>query len=220
MTESSFTSATTASKVSRGLAMLLAFGMLASLSLGALWLVKSLYDTVSVTQAAGVFALTITPGAAVASVFITNWMNQKRDVAQALRRQKLPMYTRFMEFWFKALAATKDASAQISDADKAVFFREFSRDLVVFGSSNFIREYGRFKANYLTGDTGATSSVMAAAFEDLLFKIREDVGQDNDDMKRGDILRLFINGLDDELSNLPQRPRARKRDTDHAPMST
>jgi hypothetical protein len=47
-------------------------------------------------------------------------------------------------------------------------------------------------------DSGSLASLVA--FEKVLLAIREDLGHDNSALKRGDLLRLFVNEDDDDES--------------------
>ena len=71
-----------------------------------------------------------------------------------------------------------------------------TQELTIWGSDDMLRAYHTFRVATLSQAAGkATPLQTIFAVEDLLMAIRKDVGHKNKDLKRGSILRLFINDL-------------------------
>lgn len=76
------------------------------------------------------------------------------------------------------------------------FFEKLAKHLLVWGSEPVIAAVNRWRA-LAALDGGGPDSLFA--YEDLLFAIREDIGN-RKDLQRGDLLRVFVNDIDDFLS--------------------
>jgi len=129
-------------------------------------------------------------GSALTLVFTKKW-DRHREIQQEHRKQKTPLYEEFIAFLFKLFMASKDGSSLTEDEMKA-FMVKFTRGLTIWGSNDVILKYGEFR-QISTANPDATR--MAAVIEDILFSIRSDLGHPSG-LKRGDLLRLFINDLD------------------------
>ena len=71
-----------------------------------------------------------------------------------------------------------------------------TQDLVIWGSDDMLRQFRAFREATLKQAAGKAQPLETLlAVEDLLMAIRKDAGHKNKGLKRGSILRLFINDL-------------------------
>lgn len=71
-----------------------------------------------------------------------------------------------------------------------------TQELVIWGSDDMLRAYDTFMAATRKQADGKAYPLQTLyAVEDLLMAVRKDAGHKNKDLKRGSILRLFINDL-------------------------
>ena len=102
---------------------------------------------------------------------------------------------------FDFLLAEKTGKKRPSDMEAIQKFVDFTAKVALWGGPdllnawNEVRTIGLGAAGPTTGD--GTNSAMIFALERLVFALREDVGHSNDGFEEGDILRLFINDLDE-----------------------
>lgn len=174
-------------------------------ALGAfVWLVKVAFDSISSRGLTTIFAVAAAPAGILGGAYVTNLLSQRRDVQKHLRVQKIPIYERFMDFWMETLGSTASDTG-LDRAKTEEFFRDFSTDVIVWGSDRFVQQYGAYRIlDFNAPDAGMANM---AALEDLFFEIRRDLGHANRDLERGHILRLFINDIQGRVSEMPKRPR-------------
>ena len=153
----------------------------------------------------GVAAAVVTASATVlisvfSLIFSKRW-EQRRFIDQANREHKLPVYDEFIRFWFRVTFSGESAEDGLSDDDFKRFVAEFSQKLALWASDDVLQSYNRFRSigsTTTSEDTEVDPSVLFA-FEQMLFEIRRDLGHENNGLGAGDLLRLFINDVDDFL---------------------
>ena len=129
-------------------------------------------------------------GSAVTLVLTKRW-DRSREIQQEHRKQKTPLYEEFITFLFKLFMSSKTGLSLTQD-EMTAFMVKFTQGLTIWGSNDVIQKYGEFRQmSTASPNVGKT----AAAIEDILFSIRLDLGHPSG-LRRGDLLRLFINDLD------------------------
>ena len=108
-----------------------------------------------------------------------------------------------MDYW---LSVFGPASSQLSDAKKNKLGEEhratFPHQLALWASEPAIREY----VTYMRHDR--EEDVTMLEFEQILFAFREDLGHSNKGLQRGDLLHLFVKGVEKLLR---EEKQARQR---------
>lgn len=163
----------------------------------AVWLVIRLITSVSPQVAASLITASIAALVATVSLFYSRLLDRRKDIEQEHRKQKIPAYEKFMEFWFKALFASKLGLEPVDEHSVAEFARDFSQQMIIWGADDVVTGYVAFK-NAFTNSPGLTTANGAAAlflFEEFLFALRRDIGHKNKKLKRGDLLSLFVNDM-------------------------
>jgi hypothetical protein len=129
-------------------------------------------------------------GSALTLVITKRW-ERRREIQQELRRQKTPLYEEFISFLFRLLMSSK-AGQSLTEEEMTSFMVKFTQGLTIWGSNEVIQKYGQFRQMSTDNPDAAK---LTAAVEDILFSIRSDLGHPGG-LRRGDLLRLFINDLD------------------------
>jgi hypothetical protein len=142
----------------------------------------------------------LTAGVAFASstlsIAITkNWDRQK-EIQQEHRKQKTPMYEKFVAFLFKLFMAGKNETS-LPQAEILESMVEFTRGMTIWASNDVVQKYGAFRT--IAATDGGNMMKMAQALEDILVAVRMDLGHPSG-LKRGELLRTFINDADVLLS--------------------
>ena len=140
----------------------------------------------------------------MASLVVTRVWERQRAIEEQHRQHKLPIYEEFIAFWFRALMHEQTEEDPPSDVEMARFLSDFTQRLTLWGSEEVLREYGQFRlfsSLHAAGGEDASdgSTELMFKFEQLLLAIRNDLGHSNNDLVRGDLLRLWINDIDDFL---------------------
>jgi hypothetical protein len=115
---------------------------------------------------------------------------QRLKIRDDIRSRKIPVYEKQIATFFSAIMSEKIKGKKISDRELAKAFTEFSEKLIVWGSSEVIQVWVKFRTTKFEGAEGLKT------MEDLFLAIRKDLGNDNANLKNHELLRLFVNDLD------------------------
>ncbi|WP_286756731.1 hypothetical protein [Roseivirga sp. UBA838] len=133
--------------------------------------------------------------------YITRYFEKKKEIERQIREQKLPTYQEFINFIFKVFeTASNDAKLNSEDLQKD--FWSMNKKSTLWLSDRSLKAYVKWKklsAEYSKMHKHSTleSLEVLVLLEDLLFEIRRDIGHKNKDLKRGDILKLFVTDLNE-----------------------
>ncbi len=187
----------------------------------ALWLIWSGLASLSQQVAATLITASVTALVSVFGIVESKRREQRREIEQEHRTQKVPIYEDFMSFWFRLLLANQlaaagahdknpravkrgstGASTAIGQAEMVSFLINFTQKIIIWGSDDVVRDYANFRRRVATPDTSAIPDDIESTiqslltFEKLLLAIRSDVGHRNKGLKQGDLLSLFVNDID------------------------
>jgi hypothetical protein len=140
--------------------------------------------------------ITAVPVIAVAAItyFANKSLETKRSVEQALRPRKLELYEEFIGFLMTIFGNEKVVKRP---DEKAImqFFADKTPKLMTFASNKVIEKWGKMRMGL---DKGSDEDRMFLV-EDAINEIRIDLGHEKRGFHKGDILRLFVNDIDDFL---------------------
>jgi hypothetical protein len=123
-------------------------------------------------------------------VVIYQRTREKQQELERIHRQEMsPIYEQLVE-----MVKSIDEFAQKPQEEQMAFFRETATALLLHGPSPVVRTWVAW--NQVLGVSPVT--VPLRAQEELLRAIRTDLGHDNGALKRGDLLRLYLNEEDDD----------------------
>ena len=78
---------------------------------------------------------------------------------------------------------------------------KFSQQITLWGSNEVIQKWNKFR-NYSVKhdkDPSLPSEDILFIIEDIIYAIRKDMGHKDKVLKRGELLSLFVNDIDDAL---------------------
>ena len=123
--------------------------------------------------------------------------NQKRREIEAEHREKKSeIYEKFMEFWLGTLLREKLEQSPVTQVEIFQFFQSFNQKMIVWGSDEVLKQYLAFRASSQESDTLPPMQILEE-LEVLMFTMRVDLGHANKNLQKHDLLRLFINDLDE-----------------------
>jgi hypothetical protein len=166
---------------------LLGLTMLIVLVGGAGWIVYS-----TVTQAPGVVAAVVTGLAAIVGFGVQKYFEQQRDDARERRARMAPIYEKLVRTFYKSAGGAGPVEGELKE-----FFNELAQGLLIWGSEPVIKAFNEWRFSVLGEEPDEVSGLFA--FEALLYAIRVDLGNESGDLGRGDLLRVFVNDIDDYL---------------------
>jgi hypothetical protein len=156
--------------------------------------------TVQKEVAAAIVVGSATVIVSIISVIAAKYFERKRIIEQELRQKKIPMYEEFAAFWFEILSSQKEGiktkKKSFTEEEIKKYFIKFTRNLLVWGADEVLIQWNIFRGKFSGVESGEniTPDVMFD-FEKVLFSIRKDLGHKNINIKRGELLGLFVNDI-------------------------
>jgi hypothetical protein len=130
-------------------------------------------------------------GAAITVVVGKLW-EQHLKIRDELRARKAPIYERHIATFFKIFFAHKITGKAADQKELLADFAAVAEQMIVWGSADVIKAWNNCRAALQSGGAGQEG---IDRLEDVFMAIRKDLGNDDRDMKKGEVLRLFVNDL-------------------------
>jgi hypothetical protein len=147
--------------------------------------------------AAALIAASTTILVSVFSITGAKYYDRRRSIEQELREKKMPVYFEFIEFNMKLLFSDKITGKAMSEKEMEKFLYAFTQKIMIWGSDEVVVAWSNYRRKIINyspeSDIGFTAMF---ELERLLLALRKDTGHKNKNIKRGDLLGLFINDVD------------------------
>ena len=179
-------SAILALSVLAGLGYLLYFGLQA---------VLLFLDSIDSTFAAALVAASATVVVSVLSVLIAKHLDRRSEISISLRQQKVAAYQALTGLTFSIQYGEK-LGKKLTEQEMLQRFAEMMPQLVTWADAGVITSFTTFRR--AATSSGGPISVLFA-MEEVYRAIRKDLGHDDNRLKKGDILGLFVNDVDKYL---------------------
>jgi len=128
----------------------------------------------------------------VITVYVTKLIEYRSGIMKDLRDKKTPIYTELILFFLSAMNSDK-----MTEEERDEFFRKGMLDLqprlMLWGSDKVLRLWFKLRSG-----SNSDGVYVLSLFDEIVREIRKDLGYRNSGVKDGDVLKLFINDLDDE----------------------
>jgi hypothetical protein len=167
--------------------MLVGLAILVALAAGIGWIAYT-----SIARAPAVVAAVVTGFAALIGLAVQRYMEQQREDRRERRERMAPIYEQLVRTFYDGAA-----DGDVNQDDLLTFFQDLAQSLLIWGSEPVIMAFNRWRATIAELEEGSPDALFA--FEELLYAIRADLGNEAKKMGRGDLLRVFINDIDDFL---------------------
>jgi hypothetical protein len=154
-------------------------------------LIGGLSDSLKATVITAVSVVTV----AVITYFVNKSLEMKRSVEQTLRPRKLAMYEDFNKFFMRIFGNEK-VQKRPTEKEIMKFFADNTPELLTLASNSVIKKWGTLRVGLEEG----SSPDKLFLVEDMLKEVRIDLGHGRRGSKKGDILRLFVNDIDDHIN--------------------
>lgn len=142
----------------------------------------------SVTKAPAVVAAVVTGFAALFGLFFQRYLEHQREDVRERRQRVAPIYDELVHKFYDP--------SQLTEGDLKQFFEALAQSLIVWGSEPVIQAFNRFRSAVTADDDGLGNLL---AYEELLYAIRTDLGNSSEKLGKGDLLRVYINDIDEHL---------------------
>jgi hypothetical protein len=151
--------------------------------------------------AAAVIAASATVLVSVFGTLATKHLERRQDIERQQRERKLEVYQQFMDYQFAVMQGVRSEmnAAKQREYDRA-FRVSFPKNLISWGSEDIIKKYGAWVK---WDDPEASGDILG--LEKILLAIREDLGYTNKELEAGDLLKTFLEGVDELLAARKKR---------------
>lgn len=189
----------------KGLLVLAALAVICAVALSAVTNFVSgsiavLLSTLSTLDVAIVVAL-ITGCVSIVTVIgggiANNYLAYRQRKGEYLREHRVQAYEKLIEIVYKMLMKSKKKEQYGAD-EMLSDMNDFNQSLTLWGSSKAIRLWDEWRL--ATVGKQPPASELLFAMEKVLIQLRRDMGQGRG-LKKGDLLKLFINDVDALLDN-------------------
>ena len=147
--------------------------------------------------AVAIIAASATALVSVMTLVLTKHHETEATIKQELRTRKVPVYEKIIQTLFKINYAEKLQQEELSEQELLHFFVETTEQMVIWGSDEMLLAYRKFRMNMVEG---ADPIDTIFRLEELLLAIRKDLGHKNRGFKRGTVLGLWVNDVDEYAS--------------------
>jgi hypothetical protein len=167
------------------------------------WLIRATvrtYGALSDSAAAAIATASATVLVALVTLMGSRYLEGRANRRQEQQAKRIPVYEKFVAGILDIIGATRAPGDRAEPTPENVYpvFGRFTESLVIWGSDDVIREWVDYRAAIFTAPGDATPEEQVKSLlllEDLFLAIRRDLGLRNKSIRRGDILRLWINDL-------------------------
>lgn len=167
------------------------YGLYALIRSGLAWLASLRSELATAIVAAGAAVLV-----SVVSVSIAKFLERRETIERETRLKKVPVYENLISFIFGVIQQGKPGIGKMTDEELIPKYSTLTENVIVWGSDRVLKQFGEFRVASLQVGQGQGTIRALATLEDLMLAIRSDLGYKNTKIDRGDLLRLFINDLD------------------------
>ena len=145
---------------------------------------------------------------AITTVTLTHYSTKRREIEEIHRLRKSEIYRDFVQkVLVKSLQGAKQEQTQREITENLEdFIFSFVGALIVWGSPSVIHAYRRFQKSAEFAEK--KPEMLFSSMDNLLQKIRQDLGHSNKGLKQYDLYALFIKGgadITEEIQNLDEK---------------
>lgn len=162
------------------------------------WLVIGLLNLNS-DIAVAVIAASASLLVAAVTVVLGKLYEARAIIQKEHRDRKAPIYEALIKFLMRIVMSVK-TEKPITESEMMEFLEDFNQRVMVWGSDGVLAAWVKWRSYAINQDMMKTNPLgLMFLYEEVIYQIRRDLGHSNVGLKRGDILKLFINDIDNHL---------------------
>jgi hypothetical protein len=154
------------------------------------------YGTLSESIQTGIIAAVPILVVAVLGYFANKSLETRRSIEQAMRPKKLELYDSFVKY-IMTVFANENFNRRPTEKEMIKFFTAKTPELMTFASNDVIEKWGKFRTRL--SDESIPNEQKMFTVEELFIAIRKDLGHNKRGFHKGDVLRLFVNDVDNYI---------------------
>ncbi len=133
----------------------------------------------------------------ITGYFISRYLEKTKAIELQVREQKLPVYEEFIGFFLFILQDKEYLQLEDDEKNKKLleFMLTFTKKSLLWVSDETLLAVVKWRNEAVNPSTQDPIAALRN-LENLLFAFRKDVGHTNKNIKKGDLLSMFINDID------------------------
>ena len=157
------------------------------------------------TVAAGIIASGATVFVSIISVLYSKHIEQKINIKKEHREKKIPVYEELLKFIFRVAFAQKEGSEQLLDKEIIDTFSDLTQKVIIWASDDVVKSFHKFRVVSIASITEKNGFLsVALSVEELFLSIRRDLGHKNKGIYPGQLLKMFVNDIDEFIKLVPK----------------
>lgn len=165
---------------------------------------KSIDESIAVASVAG-FATIVS---ATATVMLGRYLENKREIATQIRKEKIKIYTEFLSDLFRHIARTDEVKKALgdepSDKDLLKTLAKWQETIIIWGGQNVIKAYFEW-INMIK--RGKIDAEMVFAMDRFIRCVRSEVGNKSYILPQGYFAHSFLREADLFLKLAKKNPK-------------
>ena len=162
----------------------------------------------SITEEPTITVAFITGFVSIVAIILQRIWEKKYKNEQEIREKKLPIYQKlineFSYFFYNNPSLKTEKEREIFQQKKIdrliKFIIDNNGEIITWASDEVLKEWSLFRKYALSNENQGMDLMFQT--EKIFYAIRHDLGHKNKNLERGDILRLFINDIDEVLEKI------------------
>jgi len=134
---------------------------------------------------------------AIVTTFFGRYLERRQAAERAQQERRVPVYEDFIKGMLQAMGATVAPSQRkpMTEAQVLQVLGPFTQKVVVWGSDEVLRAWVDFRYRSMQGPPKDNPQATLYDLENLLLAFRKDLGLSNKRLRKGDLLKLWVNDL-------------------------
>ncbi len=168
------------------------------------WVFSSAWEKLSVLDpklAIGILTASTTVVVAAITVSLGRYFERKKEIESHFREKKVEIYDEFLKEFFKLFS--EDESSTPDETDLVSFLREWQRKMILWGGSDVLSSYLKWKQNLGVGEPNAQSMFLT---EEFFKSIRKDLGLSNRGLEKGIFVHFILRNSELFLKMAKENP--------------
>lgn len=153
----------------------------------------------------------ITAGAtifvATSSAVSARKAEREQTIEQQIRDKKTPTYEEIIKLLYSIVFSARNQQSRIDENSQNEFVKtiiekldQITPSLTIWSTDHVLKSWIKFRDVFTSPSNDKNKSmIIMFALEDFFYAVREDLGHDNNNLNKGDILAMFINDVKDYL---------------------
>ena len=144
-------------------------------------------SSLNTNLAVGLLTAFTTVLVAALTVSLGRYFERKKEIESHFREKKVEIYDEFLKEFFKLFS--EEVSETPKENDLVTFLREWQRKMILWGGSDVLASYLKWKVHLGKGDPDAQSIFLT---EEFFKSIRKDLGLSNRGLEKGIFVHFIL----------------------------